>query len=206
MTLLPPQGSLTLFTNEKGGIIDDLIVTKTDQGYLYVVSNAGCADKDSANMKVGVCGWRGGDRHGLSVCVCVFFIFRPGWQSSKVQALMWIWSSLTQHWLLFKVNSSCVPLPSSSPPSFGISASPSLLPCVSTPVVLLGPSMSRVLQEGLKEDLSKLTFMTSTLATLFGVPDCRITRCGYTGEDGVEVSLHCSVHLYMATENGHLVS
>lgn len=46
------QGTLTLFTNDKGGINDDLIVTKTDQGYLYVVSNAGCADKDSANMKV----------------------------------------------------------------------------------------------------------------------------------------------------------
>ena len=49
--------------------------------------------------------------------------------------------------------------------------------------------MSRVLQEGLKEDLSKLTFMSSTLASVFGVPDCRITRCGYTGEDGVEVSI-----------------
>lgn len=48
----PSQGTLSLFTNEKGGIIDDLIVTKTDQGYLYVVSNAGCADKDSAHMKV----------------------------------------------------------------------------------------------------------------------------------------------------------
>ena len=46
------QGTLTLFTNEKGGIIDDLIVTRTDQSYLYVVSNAGCADKDSARMKV----------------------------------------------------------------------------------------------------------------------------------------------------------
>lgn len=97
-------------------------------------------------------------------------------------------------------------LPSSSPPSFGISVSPSLLPRVSTPVILLGPTMSRVLQEGLKEDLSKLTFMTSTLATVFGVPDCRITRCGYTGEDGVEVSLRCSVHLYMGTENGQLIS
>lgn len=32
--------------------MDDLIVTKTDQGYLYVVSNAGCADKDSAHMEV----------------------------------------------------------------------------------------------------------------------------------------------------------
>lgn len=47
--------------------------------------------------------------------------------------------------------------------------------------------MSRVLQEGLKEDLGKLTFMTSALAAVFGVPGCRVTRCGYTGEDGVEV-------------------
>lgn len=47
--------------------------------------------------------------------------------------------------------------------------------------------MARVLQEGLKEDLAKLTFMTSTVATVFGVPGCRVTRCGYTGEDGVEV-------------------
>uniref|UniRef100_A0A4W5PK98 Aminomethyltransferase n=1 Tax=Hucho hucho TaxID=62062 RepID=A0A4W5PK98_9TELE len=46
------QGTLTLFTNDKGGINDDLIVTKTDRGYLYVVSSADCADKDSANMKV----------------------------------------------------------------------------------------------------------------------------------------------------------
>lgn len=46
------QGTLSLFTNDKGGIVDDLIVTKTDQGYLYVVSNAGCADKDSAHMEV----------------------------------------------------------------------------------------------------------------------------------------------------------
>ena len=46
------KGTLTLFTNYKVGMNDDLIVTKTDQGYLYVVSNAGCADKDTANMKV----------------------------------------------------------------------------------------------------------------------------------------------------------
>lgn len=45
------QGTLTLFTNDQGGINDDLIVTKTDQGYLYVVSNAGCAEKDFKNMQ-----------------------------------------------------------------------------------------------------------------------------------------------------------
>lgn len=47
------QGTLTLFTNESGGIIDDLIVTKTDEDYLYIVSNAGCSDKDLAHMQVG---------------------------------------------------------------------------------------------------------------------------------------------------------
>lgn len=66
--------------------------------------------------------------------------------------------------------------------------------------------MSQVLQAGLKEDLGKLTFMTSTVAPVFGVPDCRITRCGYTGEDGVEVSIVGSVHLYRDTENGRFVS
>lgn len=45
--LLPPgTGSLTLFTNPKGGIIDDLIVNNTKEGHLYVVSNAGCREKD----------------------------------------------------------------------------------------------------------------------------------------------------------------
>lgn len=49
--------------------------------------------------------------------------------------------------------------------------------------------MAGVLQEGLKDDLRKLTFMTSTVASVFGIPGCRVTRCGYTGEDGVEVSV-----------------
>lgn len=67
-----------------------------------------------------------------------------------------------------------------------------------------GPTMSQVLQAGLKEDLSKLTFMTSALATVFGVPDCRLTRCGYTGEDGVEVSTYvCACRFFHAS--GQLV-
>ncbi|XP_023812206.1 aminomethyltransferase, mitochondrial [Oryzias latipes] len=123
------QGTLSLFTNEKGGIIDDLIVTKTDQGYLYVVSNAGCAEKDSVHMKVRLAEFKAA---GLDVDL-----------EFLDEALL----------------------------------------------AVQGPSMSRVLQEGLKDNLNKLTFMTSTVATVFGVPDCRITRCGYTGEDGVEISV-----------------
>lgn len=47
--------------------------------------------------------------------------------------------------------------------------------------------MARVLQAGLPDDLAKLSFMNSITTTVFGVPGCRVTRCGYTGEDGVEV-------------------
>ena len=50
--LKPGMGSLTVFTNEHGGINDDLIVTNTNEGYLYIVSNAACDHKDYANMEV----------------------------------------------------------------------------------------------------------------------------------------------------------
>lgn len=43
--------SLTVYTNEQGGILDDLIVTKTDRDYLYVVSNAGRATQDLAHLR-----------------------------------------------------------------------------------------------------------------------------------------------------------
>ena len=46
------HGTLSVFTNDRGGIIDDLIINKTKEGYLYVVSNAGCAHKDLPLMQV----------------------------------------------------------------------------------------------------------------------------------------------------------
>lgn len=48
------SGCLSVFTNEKGGIQDDLVVSKTDKGHLYMVSNAGCIDKDLAHLRVGL--------------------------------------------------------------------------------------------------------------------------------------------------------
>ncbi|XP_030640460.1 aminomethyltransferase, mitochondrial [Chanos chanos] len=123
------QGTLSLFTNEKGGIMDDLIVTRTDQGYLYVVSNAGCADKDSAHMK------------------------------AKLQE--------------FKASGHDVELEFLE----------------ESLIALQGPTMAQVLQSGVPDDLSKLTFMTSVLTPVFGIAGCRVTRCGYTGEDGVEISV-----------------
>ena len=40
-------------------------------------------------------------------------------------------------------------------------------------------------------DLSKMTFMTGHLSevTIGGVEGCKLTRCGYTGEDGFEISI-----------------
>ena len=38
-------------------------------------------------------------------------------------------------------------------------------------------------------DLEKMAFMTGTNTTLDGIDGCRITRCGYTGEDGFEIAM-----------------
>ena len=54
--------------------------------------------------------------------------------------------------------------------------------------------MSTVLGGVVSEDLSKLTFMTGCVTSVCGLSDCRVTRCGYTGEDGVEVCLWRRVH------------
>lgn len=46
-------------------------------------------------------------------------------------------------------------------------------------------------------DLVKMPFMTGTNTTLDGVDGCRITRCGYTGEDGFELAMpaHAAVSI-----------
>lgn len=59
--------------------------------------------------------------------------------------------------------------------------------------------MARVLQAGLPDDLAKLSFMNSITTTVFSVPGCRVTRCGYTGEDGVEVPWEPCQHTHTHT-------
>ncbi len=48
-SLQPNTGTLSVFTNEKGGINDDLILSSAEN-FLYVVTNAGTRDKDMAAM------------------------------------------------------------------------------------------------------------------------------------------------------------
>lgn len=56
-------------------------------------------------------------------------------------------------------------------------------------LALQGPGAAIALQRQAPElELSKMPFMATCLTTIAGVPNCRLTRCGYTGEDGFEVS------------------
>ena len=49
--LAPGTGSLSCFTNDKGGIIDDTVITKVKDDHIYIVVNAGCRDKDLAHIE-----------------------------------------------------------------------------------------------------------------------------------------------------------
>lgn len=49
LKMLKPGGAtLTVFTNDNGGILDDLIITKDDDNKFFVVSNAGRRNEDIA--------------------------------------------------------------------------------------------------------------------------------------------------------------
>ncbi|KAJ8891404.1 hypothetical protein PR048_010920 [Dryococelus australis] len=65
-------------------------------------------------------------------------------------------------------------------------------------LAIQGPNTERVLQHLVDVDLRDLSFMATTAARL-GDFRCRLTRCGYTGEDGVEVSLRAE-HTAQAVE------
>lgn len=123
------QGTLTVFTNDQGGILDDLIINNTDKDFLYVVSNAGCAEPDWAHMKANEASFQ---KSGGDVKLTVID-----------NALL----------------------------------------------AVQGPQMVSVLQPGVDFDMQTLPFMTTREGKVFGVEGCRITRCGYTGEDGVEISV-----------------
>lgn len=135
------SGSLTVFTNDKAGILDDLIVNRVNSKFLYVVSNAARKEHDSQLILNAVDRFRG---KGKTVDVKFF--------DPNEKALL----------------------------------------------AFQGPAAMNVLQQLTKVNLSELYFMNTIEADVAGVADCRITRCGYTGEDGFEISIPANKGSFVA--------
>jgi aminomethyltransferase len=111
----------TVFTDARGGVLDDLIVGPVPEG-LFVVANAACREADLAHMRAAL---------------------EPG---HRVEEL----------------------------------AEVALL-------AVQGPAAAVVL-ERLCPASRELAFMQTAAVTIAGVP-CRISRSGYTGEDGFEIAV-----------------
>ncbi len=112
-----------MFTNEQGGILDDLMVANLGDGELFLVVNAACKDQDLAHLR----------QHIGDQC--------------EIEALF------EERALL----------------------------------ALQGPAAVKVL-ERLAPQVAKMTFMQFAPVQLLG-EDCYVSRSGYTGEDGYEISV-----------------
>ena len=112
-----------MFTNEQGGILDDLMVANLGNDELFLVVNAGCKDQDLAHLR----------KHLGGHCQV-----QPLFEERALLALQ-------------------------------------------------GPAAVNVLQR-LAPDVAKMTFMQFAPVPLLGA-DCYVSRSGYTGEDGFEISV-----------------
>lgn len=112
-----------LFTNEQGGILDDLMVANLGDDTLMLVVNAACKDQDLAHLR----------QHLGGQCT-----LEPLFQERALLALQ-------------------------------------------------GPAAVTVLAR-LAPEVASMTFMQFAMVSLVGV-DCYVSRSGYTGEDGYEISV-----------------
>ena len=112
-----------MFTNEQGGILDDLMVANLGNDRLFLVVNAACKAQDLAHLR----------KHLGAHCE-----IQPLFEERALLALQ-------------------------------------------------GPAAVNVLQR-LAPDVAKMTFMQFEPVTLLGAA-CYVSRSGYTGEDGFEISV-----------------
>jgi aminomethyltransferase len=129
------EATLSVMTNDKGGIIDDTIITSYtgSHGFVSMVVNGATKDKDLAHLQAKLDEYRAG-RPGADVTFEL--------PSRQLVALQ------------------------------GPGAAVALAPLLDAEV-----------------DLSQLAFMHGVHhVTVAGIPGCTLTRGGYTGEDGFEIS------------------
>ncbi|MDP9785147.1 glycine cleavage system aminomethyltransferase GcvT [Pseudomonas fluorescens] len=112
-----------MFTNDNGGILDDLMVANLGNDELFLVVNAACKDQDLAHLRAHI---------GAQCNIEPLF---------EARALL----------------------------------------------ALQGPAAVTVLAR-LAPEVAKMTFMQFQRITVLGV-DCFVSRSGYTGEDGFEISV-----------------
>ncbi|AZF39004.1 Aminomethyltransferase (glycine cleavage system T protein) [Pseudomonas sp. R4-39-08] len=112
-----------MFTNDQGGILDDLMVANLGNDELFLVVNAACKDQDLAHLRAHI-----GDQCSIE----------PLFEERALLALQ-------------------------------------------------GPAAVKVLAR-LAPQVTKMTFMQFASLRLLGV-DCYVSRSGYTGEDGFEISV-----------------
>jgi aminomethyltransferase len=125
---LPPyRSSLSVLLNGKGGIIDDLMITKFSLKDFYVVTNAARREEDLTHFREQFSGH----------------------------------DDLVQHDLL---------------DDHGL-------------IALQGPLSSEILQKLTSHNLNEVKFGGSARTTILGVQDVLVSRGGYTGEDGFEISI-----------------
>ncbi|KAF2726712.1 glycine cleavage system T protein [Polyplosphaeria fusca] len=138
LSALPEHNSTlsTLLHRETGGIVDDTVITRLADDKFYVVTNAGCREKDKAYLAQEMETWNGDNSPPVE------------WKVMEHQGL----------------------------------------------IALQGPVAAGILQQVLDDASSKaldtLYFGQSTYATIKGT-DAKVlvSRGGYTGEDGFEISI-----------------